>query len=74
MTMEVNKNVNENTEFYNYAELSDILHLKICTLRKWMVEGKFKPGRDYIKLGNAKKSKVLFKKDILNRIDKIAKF
>ncbi|MCB4204525.1 hypothetical protein LF845_06080 [Deferribacterales bacterium Es71-Z0220] len=72
--MQINNNLNENNEFINYVELANILHLKVCTLRKWMVEGKFKPGRDYIKLGTAKKSKVLFKKDIINRIDKIAKF
>ncbi|MBZ4672462.1 MAG: hypothetical protein JG762_692 [Deferribacteraceae bacterium] len=67
-------NISENIDYLSYEELSLILHLKVCTLRKWMVDGKFKPGRDYIKLGKAKKSKVLFKKDIINRIDKIVKF
>jgi len=59
------------SEFLTYEDLSKILNLKISTLRKWMCEGKFKAGRDFIKLGKAKKSRVLFKRDLLKRIDKL---
>ncbi|BAI81797.1 hypothetical protein DEFDS_P177 (plasmid) [Deferribacter desulfuricans SSM1] len=58
-------------DFLTYEELADILRVTVSTVRKWMVQGKFKTGRDYIKLGSAKKSKVLFKREILDRIDKI---
>ncbi|BAI81798.1 hypothetical protein DEFDS_P178 (plasmid) [Deferribacter desulfuricans SSM1] len=57
--------------YLTYDELANILKVSKYTLRNWVSECRFKAGRDYIKLGPHKKSILLFKKDILKRVNKI---
>jgi len=61
----------EKKHFLTYDDLSIILDVKKGTIYNWMNQGRFKQGRDYIKLGRGRKSKVLFKKDIINRLHSI---
>lgn len=56
-------------ELLTYEEVAMILKVLPKTVMNWKCEGRFKGGRDYIKVGKSRRSAVRFKKSaILSKI------
>jgi len=52
-------------ELLTYDEMALILKISAKTLMNWKSSGKFCPGRDFIKIGNSKRSAIRFKKSAI---------
>lgn len=66
-------NSTANDELLTYAELADILKLKVKTIQNWKSLGVFKPS-DYIKYGTTDQSEIRFKKPAIFARIKNGKF
>ncbi len=52
-------------ELLTYQEVALILKVSPKTIMNWKCDGKFKAGRDYIKIGKSRRSAVRFKKSAI---------